>query len=72
MGHTASVSSLMEQFSKLPLDDRSFAIDLMQRQMVDARRMELGRRAAQAFRNYKQGKVKKGSIADLKRTLEND
>jgi len=72
MVHTASISSLMEQFGKLPLTDRSFAIDLMQRQMVESRRKALALRTAQAYRNYKQGKVKRGNIADLKKVLEND
>lgn len=71
MIHSGSITELMEQFEKLTLDDRSYAIDLMQRRMVDARRAALGRRAAQAFRNYRQGGVKKGTIADLKRALEN-
>jgi len=72
MVHAASIGSLMEQFGKLPSGDRSFAIDLMQRQMVEVRRKELAHRATQAYRNYKQGKVKRGTVADLQKALEND
>jgi hypothetical protein len=62
----------MELFGKLPLNDRSFAIDLMQRQIVEAKRNKLAIRAGQAFRNYKQGRIKRGTVADLKKALEND
>jgi hypothetical protein len=72
MAHTASISSLMEQFGKLPLPDRSFAVDLMRRQMIDARRSAFARRATHAIHNYKLNKVKRGTIEDLKRTLDND
>jgi hypothetical protein len=72
MAHTASISSLMEQFGKLPLPDKSFAVDLMRRQMIDARRLVLARRSTHAIRNYKLNKVKRGSIDDLKKALDND
>jgi len=72
MSAATSISSIMEQFGKLTLDDRGFAIDLMQRQMVEARRKALGLRAAQAFRHYKQGKARRGTVADLHKALEND
>lgn len=72
MVQTTSISALMEQFSKLPLIDRRFAIDLMQRQLVESRRKELATRATQAFRNYKQGRVIRGTVTDLKKALGND
>jgi len=71
MGDT-SLSRLIEDFNELSFEDRVYAVELIQKQLVEAKREKIVGRAKEAMANFKKGRVKRGSIEDLLKDLEND
>ncbi len=71
MAH-AQVNKLIEEFVDLPLEDKEYVAELIQKQLIEAKRDQLSRRAKQASQNLSKGKVRQGSIADLLKDLESD
>jgi len=66
------LNKLIEDFERLPLDDKEYALDIIKRQVMEAKRDTIARRAKMAVTNYKKGFVKKGTIKDLYKDLEGD
>jgi hypothetical protein len=66
----ASVNRIIEEFAHLPLEDREYVVDVVKRQISEARRDAIARRAREAMSNLKKGTVKKGSVKDLHKDLE--
>ncbi len=67
----ASVQHIIEDFAHLPLNDREYVVDIVKKQLIDARRDAIAKRANTASSNLKKGAIKKGSIKDLYKDLEN-
>ena len=67
----ASLNRLIDDFNELSFEDRVYAVELIQKQLVEAKRERIFVRAKEAMANLKKGKVKKGSIEDLLKDLEN-
>jgi hypothetical protein len=67
----ASVQNIIEDFAHLPLDDREYVVDVVKKQLIDARRDAIAKRASTALSNLKKGAIKKGSVKDLYRDIEN-
>ena len=67
----ASVQHIIEDFAHLPLNDREFVVDVVKKQLIDARRDAIAKRARTASSNLKNGAIKKGSVKDLYKDLEN-
>jgi hypothetical protein len=65
-----TLNKLVEDFSLLPLDDKEYALDLIKKQLIEAKRNAIARRAQEAKANLKKGLVKKGTIKDLYKELE--
>jgi hypothetical protein len=68
----ASVQNILEEFGHLPLEDREYVVDVVKKQLIDARREAIARRAREAFSNLAKGAVKRGSAKDLCKDLDND
>lgn len=68
----SSVQQIIEDFSHLPLDDREYVVGVVKKQLMDARRDAIAKRATTASSNLKKGEIKKGSVKDLYKDLEND
>ena len=69
---TAGLNKIIDEFSHLPLEDKEYAIDVITKQLIEAKRDAIARRAKQADTNLKKGQVKKGSWKALYEDLEND
>ena len=66
------LNKLIEDFESLPLDDKEYALDIIKKQVIEAKRDTIARRAKMAVTNYKKDFVKKGTIKDLYKDLEGD
>ena len=66
------LNKLIDDFNELPFEDREYALELIQKQLVEAKRDAILRRAKEAESNLKKGRVKKGSVQELVRDLESD
>ena len=71
MGATG-INKIIDDFSHLPLADKEYAVDVIKKQLIDAQRDAISRRAKQADAHLKKGNVKKGTLKDLYGDLESD
>ena len=68
----ANVNNLLDEFQKLPLDDKEYLAEIMLKQIREMKREFLVTRVNEARGNYNQGKCKSGTLKDLMEDLEND
>lgn len=66
------IDKVIEEFSHLPLADKEYVLEVITKQIIEAKRETLALRAAEALSNYERGLIKKGSIKDLHEDLESD
>ena len=69
---TMLLNNVIKDFSVLPLDDKQYAVDLMEKQLIEAKREAIAGKAKKAVANLKKGAVKKGAIKELYKDLEID
>jgi hypothetical protein len=53
----------------LPLEDQETLIDLVQRRLIERRRAEIARHAAETLQAVREGRAQYGTIEDLRRDL---
>jgi hypothetical protein len=59
-----TLNKLIEDFSHLPLDDRDYVIEVIKKQLIEAKRDNIAKRAKEAMANLKKGKINRGSVKD--------
>jgi hypothetical protein len=67
-----TLNKVIEDFRKLPLPEREYVIDIIEKQLIEAKREAIFRRAKRAVLNLKKGAVKKGTLKELYKDLEVD
>lgn len=68
----AILNKLIEDFSQLPLNDKEYAAEVIKKQLIEAKREAIAKRAKEAMTNLKKGLIKRGNIKDLYKDLESD
>ena len=63
---------LLDTIEQLPLDKQENLLEVLERRMVELRRVQIARHAAEARQLYQAGKLPQGSIDDLMADLENE
>ncbi|GBE31842.1 hypothetical protein BMS3Bbin05_00745 [bacterium BMS3Bbin05] len=71
MGST-TLNKLIEDFSHLKLDDKEYAVEIIKKQLIEAKRDSIAKRAREAMANLKKGRIKKGTVKELYKDLESD
>ena len=66
---TAPFQEALDMVEGLPPEDREVLIDLIQRRLVEQRRMEIARNAEETLQAVRQGCARRGSLEELKRDL---
>jgi hypothetical protein len=69
---SVTLNKVIKDFSSLPLDDKEYAIDIIEKQLVEAKRDAIAKRANRAMANLRKGAVKKGMVKELYKDLEID
>ena len=67
-----ALNKLIEEFSHLPMDDKEYVVDIIKKQLTEAKRDAIAKRAKEAMANFKRGAVSRGTVQDLYRDLEID
>jgi len=67
-----ALNKLIGDFSRLPLDDKEYALELIRKQLIEARREAISLRAEEAMNNFKRGYIKRGTVKELYKDLESD
>lgn len=66
----ATLNKLIDDFSQLPLEDKEYAVDIIKKQLIEAKRKAIARRAKEAMTNLKKGMIKKGTVKDLYKEVD--
>lgn len=69
---SSTINTLIEDFSHLKLDDKEYAVDVIKKQLIDAKREAIAKKAKEATANLRKGIVKRGTLKELYRDLESD
>ncbi len=67
-----TLNKVIEDFSHLPLDDKEYAVEIIRKQLIEAKRVAISKRAKEAMVNFRKGNSKIGDIKELYRDLESD
>ena len=65
-----ALDRLIEDFGRLSLDDREIVADIIRKQLIEAKREAIYNRAKSGLANAKKGKIKSGTVKDLRKDLE--
>ncbi len=68
----ATLNKIIEEFNHLPLDDKEYAIEVIRKQLIEAKRAAIAKRAKEAMVNFRKGNSKIGDIKELYKDLESD
>lgn len=69
---TTEINRVIEGFHLLSLDEKEYVADIIHKQLIEYRREQILRQAKDARNDFKTGHVKKGSLHDLYKDLEDD
>jgi len=67
---TLSFQDLIEAVEAMPLEDQSIFVELINKRIIEKRRAELVAEVREARNAFESGDVKRGSIRDLMKDLE--
>jgi len=70
--NVATLNKIIEEFNHLPLDDKEYAVEVIEKQLIEAKRVAIAKRAKEAMVNFKKGNSKTGNIKELYKDLESD
>ncbi|MBI4684763.1 MAG: hypothetical protein HY755_06150 [Nitrospirae bacterium] len=68
----STIDKLIDDFRELPLNDKEYAVDIIRKQLIDAKRESIAKRAKEAMANFKKGMIKRGTTRELYKDLESD
>ena len=69
---TATMNKLIQEFNLLPLDDKEYATEVMKKQLIEAKREAIARRAKTAMASFRKKMTKRGTVKELYKDLESD
>jgi hypothetical protein len=67
---TATVNSLIEEFIHLPLDDKEYAAEVIHKQLIEAKREAIAKRAKTTMAGFRKQTTKSGTVKELYKDLE--
>ena len=70
--NTATVNNLIEEFMHLPLDDKEYATEVINKQLIEAKREAIAKNAKTAMVGFRKNITKSGTVKELYKDLESD
>lgn len=70
--HKVTFQDALDVIESLPISQQESLIDIVQRRLIEQRRDLIAKNIRKAKEEYRRGDVKKGSIDDLMRDLQNE
>ncbi len=68
--NVATLNKLIDDFSHLSVEDKEYAIEVVKKQLIEAKRETISKKAKKALSNRNKGKSKTGTLNDLYKDLE--
>ena len=69
MKHSSPFAAVLASVETLPVDDQAALVEVVNKRIAAARRLEIVHEIGEARTAYRRGKVKRGSATDLMREL---
>ena len=69
---TATVNNLIDEFIHLPLDDKEYATEIIKKQLIEAKREAIAKRAKTAMAGFRKKTTKSGTVKELYKDMESD
>jgi hypothetical protein len=66
------VNNLIEEFIHLSLDDKEYAIEVIKKQLIEAKREAIAKKAKTAMVSFRKKITKRGTVKELYKDLESD
>jgi len=70
--NVSTLNKIIEEFNHLPLDDKEYAVEVIEKQLIEAKRAAIAKRAKEAMVNLRKGNSRIGDIKELYKDLESD
>jgi len=70
--NVTTLNKIIEEFNQLPLDDKEYAVEVIEKQLIEAKRAAIAKRAKEAMVNLRKGNYRIGDIKELYKDLESD
>jgi len=67
-----TLKKVIEDFKHLPIEEKEYALEIVKKQIIEAKREMIAKRAKEASSNYKKGDIKAGDVKALYKDLESD
>ncbi len=69
---TATVKNLIDEFIHLPLDDKEYVVEIIKKQLIEAKREAIAKREKTAMASFRKKMTKSGTVKELYKDLESD
>jgi len=69
---SVTLKKVIEDFKNLPIEEKEYALEVVKKQIIEAKREIIAKRAKEASFNYKKGDIKAGDVKALYKDLESD
>jgi hypothetical protein len=67
-----SFDELLDTIDQLPIDQQETLVEVIQRRLIDLRRQEIAKHAAEARQLYSGGKLPKGTVEELMADMDQE
>lgn len=65
-------ADIVDKIKALDIESKEYLMDLIEKLLTEERRKEIKRHAEESLKEYKEGKIKFGSLKDIKTVLHED
>jgi len=69
---TATVKNLIDEFIHLPLDDKEYVVEIIKKQLIEAKREAIAKREKTVMASFRKKMTKSGTVKELYKDLESD
>ena len=69
---STTISDIIENFDSLSIEDKEYAKEIIEKNLIESKREKLVSRVNEAKLNYEAYKVKRGGLKELKEDLDSN
>ncbi len=69
---TTKLAEIVDEIKVLDIETKEYLSDLIKKLLIDERRKEIKKHAEASLKEYKNGKIKFGSLKEIKSLLHED
>ncbi|HHT9133968.1 MAG TPA: hypothetical protein ACFYD2_03610 [Candidatus Avalokitesvara rifleensis] len=72
MVHSPDFANIVDELSKIPLEEQEMLLEILQKRVIERRREEILKHSEESIEEYKKGLTSEGDVSDLIKELNND